>query len=156
MLIASESHHFTVTGSIDRKFDFGYFVTVQVGQETLHGVLFRVEQPGEASSSLSVLPHAIAAATNVALTEAKKRRKKRRCRSSDPAHPKPSRNAYNFYFAEQYSKLKALYPDRDKEFSKMIGESWGRLDAEEKQVTAYIITSFASIDDEICCTSSIS
>ncbi|KAG1334463.1 putative High mobility group B protein 9 [Cocos nucifera] len=129
----AEPHHFTVTGSIDRKFEYGYFVTVKVGQETLHGVLFHVEQPGEASSSASLLPPANAAAANGAPTEAK-RRKKRRCRSSDPAHPKPSRSAYNFYFAEQYSKLKALYPDRDKEFSKMIGESWSRLNAEEKQV----------------------
>ncbi|XP_010917043.1 high mobility group B protein 9 [Elaeis guineensis] len=130
---SKEPHHFTVTGSIDRKFEYGYFVTVKVGQETLHGVLFHVEQPGEASSSASVLPPANAAAMNGAPTEAK-RRKKRRRRSSDPAHPKPSRSAYNFYFAEQYSKLKALYPGRDKEFSKMIGESWSRLDAEEKQV----------------------
>ncbi|XP_038984768.1 high mobility group B protein 9-like [Phoenix dactylifera] len=128
-----ESHHFTVTGSIDRKFKYGYFVTVKFGGETLNGVLFHVEQPGEASSSASVLPPVNVAAANGTPTEVK-RRKKRRCRSSDPAHPRPSRSAYNFYFAEQYSKLKALYPEKDKEFSKMIGESWRSLNAEEKKV----------------------
>ncbi|XP_008781236.1 high mobility group B protein 9 [Phoenix dactylifera] len=130
---SKESCCFTVTGSIVRKFEYGYLVTVQIGPETLHGVLYHVKQPGEASPSTHVLPPLNAAAANGTLTE-DRRRKKRKRRGSDPARPKPSRSAYNFYFAEQHSKLKALYPQREKEYSKMIGETWSRLTEEERLV----------------------
>ncbi|XP_073102990.1 high mobility group B protein 9-like [Elaeis guineensis] len=132
-LPGKESCSFPVTGSIHGKFEYGYLVTVKIGSETLHGVLYHVKQPGEASSSTPLLSSLNAAATNATLTEDRRRQKRKR-RGSNPAHPKPNRSAYNFYFAEQHSKLKALYPQREKEYSKMIGESWSRLTEEEKKV----------------------
>ncbi|KAJ6352024.1 hypothetical protein OIU76_001275 [Salix suchowensis] len=52
----------------------------------------------------------------------------------DPSYPKPNRSGYNFFFAEKHYKLKSLYPNREREFTKMIGQSWSSLSAEERMV----------------------
>ncbi|CAL9759666.1 unnamed protein product [Musa acuminata subsp. burmannicoides] len=133
-------YNFTVTGSIDGKFEYGYMVTVKIGAETLRGVLYRVqqEQPSAASSSSLAAAAAAAAdtshAADVAAVTRTRRRRRRGWRRRDPAHPKPNRSAYNFFFAETHSKLKALHPHREREFSKMIGESWSKLSEEERLV----------------------
>ena len=102
-------------GTIDGKFEHGYLVTVNLGTEILHGVLY----------------HASPRPTSPPQPE---RRRRRGRRSRDPSHPKPNRSAYNFFFADKHSKLKALYPHREREFSKMIGESWSKLTVEERMV----------------------
>ncbi|KAG1355382.1 putative High mobility group B protein 9 [Cocos nucifera] len=61
-------------------------------------------------------------------------RRRRRYRNRDPAHPKPNRSAYNFFFAEKHAKLKVLHPNRERDFGKMIGEAWNRLTEEERKV----------------------
>lgn len=62
--------------------------------------------------------------------------RRRRSRSrGDPNYPKPNRSGYNFFFAEKHCKLKSLYPNREREFTKMIGESWSKLGPEERMVT---------------------
>ncbi|RRT79011.1 hypothetical protein B296_00021985 [Ensete ventricosum] len=132
-------YDFTVTGSIDGKFEYGYMVTVKIGAETLRGVLYRVqqEQPSAASSSSLVAAAAAAEtshAADVAAVTRTRRRRRRGWRRRDPTHPKPNRSAYNFFFAETHSKLKALHPHREREFSKMIGESWSKLSEEERMV----------------------
>ncbi|CAL9072331.1 unnamed protein product [Musa textilis] len=109
-------YNFTVTGSIDGKFEYGYMVTVKIGADTLRGVLYRVqqEQPSAASSSSLAAAAAAAAETShaadVAAVTRTRRRRRRGWRRRDPAHPKPNRSAYNFFFAETHSKLKALHP----------------------------------------------
>ncbi|KAL0360475.1 UNVERIFIED_CONTAM: High mobility group B protein 9 [Sesamum radiatum] len=50
------------------------------------------------------------------------RRARRGGQGSRP--PKPNRSGYNFFFAEKHSTLKSLYRNREREFTKMIGESW--------------------------------
>ncbi|MGV7989170.1 hypothetical protein PJP10_32880, partial [Mycobacterium kansasii] len=35
---------------------------------------------------------------------------------------------------KESSKLKLLYPQREREFSKMIGESWNKLSQEERMI----------------------
>ncbi|CAL9170193.1 unnamed protein product [Musa hybrid cultivar] len=131
-------YNFTVTGSIDGKFEYGYMVTVKIGSEILRGVLYHVQQPSAAaSSSLAAVVSAAHEASNERCTAAMartRRRRRRGWRSRDPAHPKPNRSAYNFFFAEKHSKLKGLYPHREREFSKMIGESWNKLNEEERMV----------------------
>ncbi|RZS12207.1 hypothetical protein BHM03_00043619, partial [Ensete ventricosum] len=114
-------------------------VTVKIGAETLRGVLYRVqqEQPSAASSSSLVAAAAAAGtshAADVAAVTRTRRRRRRGWRRRDPTHPKPNRSAYNFFFAETHSKLKALHPHREREFSKMIGESWSKLSEEERMV----------------------
>jgi hypothetical protein len=53
----------------------------------------------------------------------------------DPNAPRPNRTGYNFFFAEQVSIFKAMFPDKDKDLSKMIGDAWNRLTEEEKLVS---------------------
>ncbi|XP_072976532.1 high mobility group B protein 9 [Typha angustifolia] len=128
------SYNFTVSGSIDGKFEHGYLVTVKIGSETLRGVLYHVHQPiGVGSASVAVASGGTTGPSNGG-TNHLRRRRKRGWRHRDPAHPKPNRSAYNFFFAEKHSKLKALYPHREREFSKMIGESWNKLSEEERMV----------------------
>lgn len=140
-LISAGPYNFTVTGSIDGKFEYGYMVTVKIGSEILRGVLYHVQQPSAAaSSSLAAVVSAAHEASNEHCTAAMartRRRRRRGWRCRDPAHPKPNRSAYNFFFAEKHSKLKVLYPHREREFSKMIGESWNKLNEEERLVAEH-------------------
>lgn len=126
----AESLNFPVVGIIDGKFDNGYFVTVTLGSEILRGVLYHLPPLGSASTSSGTPDNAIVPFGAPRLQRRRKRGKRRR----DPAHPKPNRSAYNFFFAEKHSKLKLLYPQREREFSKMIGESWNKLTQEERMV----------------------
>ncbi|XP_077220505.1 high mobility group B protein 9-like [Tasmannia lanceolata] len=125
-----EPVNFPVMGTIDGKFDHGYLVTVKMGSEILHGILYHPIPSGDSTSlatNNAVIPFN---ATSVR----RYRRKKRGRRRRDPSHPKPNRSAYNFFFAEKHSKLKLLYPEREREFSKMIGESWNKLTQEERMI----------------------
>ncbi|KAK4803528.1 hypothetical protein SAY86_003345 [Trapa natans] len=120
-------------GIIDAKFDCGYLISVKVGSEILKGVLFH---PGDHLSRLP--PPPIGAQSNALVPynhrarHGRQRRKNRR--RADPNHPKPNRSGYNFFFAEKHLKLKSLYPNREREFTKMIGESWSKLSPEERTV----------------------
>ncbi|KAK1304913.1 High mobility group B protein 9 [Acorus calamus] len=139
------THNFTVTGMIDGKFEHGYLVTVKLGAETLHGVLYHALPlgaiPAPAPSMLPMPNNTIVsfdplsnAGGAPASSMAHRRRRRGWRRFRDPAHPKPNRSAYNFFFAEKHSKLKVLYPKREREFSKMIGDSWNKLTQEERIV----------------------
>lgn len=47
---------------------------------------------------------------------------------------KQNRNGYNFFSSEQYKQLKALRLGKDREITKMIGDSWNNLKEEEKSM----------------------
>ncbi|KAA8548409.1 hypothetical protein F0562_000093 [Nyssa sinensis] len=107
-----------VIGVIDGKFESGYLVTVTIGSEKLKGVLYQAPQ----NSACQVLQHhsvpqyPSVLANNSDNTPAassvlrRRRRKKSEMKKRDPAHPKPNRSGYNFFFAEQHARLKPLYP----------------------------------------------
>ncbi|KAL9664413.1 hypothetical protein QQ045_019813 [Rhodiola kirilowii] len=126
------------TGFIDGKFDCGYLVSVNMGSEILRGILYFPDQP---SVSKDIVPYMGGAAghpnlsnTNIHYTGKPSRSGRRKRRGGDPARPKPNRSGYNFYFAEEHQKLKAQFPEREREFTKMIGASWNNLSAEKKAV----------------------
>lgn len=126
-----QGHVFSGTGTITGKFDCGYLVTVRLGSEVLKGVLYHPEEPVQSDAS----PEPI----NVRVPDTKpsgrrSRLRRRSRRREDPNHPKPNRSGYNFFFAEKHCKFKSLYPNREREFTKMIGESWTNLTAEERMV----------------------
>ncbi|KAJ0967909.1 hypothetical protein J5N97_024826 [Dioscorea zingiberensis] len=123
--ISGDPFNFSVSGTIDGKFDHGYFVTVRMNSEILRGVLYHAPP-----SSSSPAAHSNNAIVIYAPEQAHRRQKRYR----DPAHPKPNRSAYNFFFAQKHAQLKAEYPQREREFSKMIGESWNKLTEEERSV----------------------
>ncbi|RWR79269.1 high mobility group B protein 9-like protein isoform X2 [Cinnamomum micranthum f. kanehirae] len=131
-LESGEPMNLPVMGVINGKFDNGYFVTVTVGLETFQGVLYHVFE--DASTSLATPNNAIVPY----VAPQPQRRRRRGKRNRDPNHPKPNRSAYNFFFAEKHSKLKLLYPQREREFSKMIGESWSKLTQEERMVSGTV------------------
>ncbi|KAJ8530747.1 hypothetical protein K7X08_023628 [Anisodus acutangulus] len=124
-----------VSGFIDGKFESGYLVTVKIGSEDFKGVLYQVPMNQELQNQniLPVYNTGIAASTTGGVVR-RKRRKKCEIKKRDPAHPKPNRSGYNFFFAEQHSRLKPLYPGKDREFSRMIGELWNNLNVPEKMV----------------------
>lgn len=153
--------NFTVTGTIDGKFDYGYFVTVKIGSQLLHGVLYHIHQRKRGRSIPSVLnphrpvssplvnpvfqtppPSSLSAATmeisNFSyFPAARSGGRRRRLKNRDPARPKPNRSSYNFFFAEKHFELKSRCPHMEREYSKIIGESWNKLTVEERQVMCF-------------------
>ncbi|KAF8109094.1 hypothetical protein N665_0102s0004 [Sinapis alba] len=127
------SSSFTAIGTIEGKFDCGYLVKVKLGSEILNGVLYHSAQPGPpspvADPNAAVIPYV---ETGKRRRRSGKRRRSRR--REDPNYPKPNRSGYNFFFAEKHCKLKSLYPNKEREFTKIIGESWSNLSAEERMV----------------------
>ncbi|KAK7311000.1 hypothetical protein RJT34_08836 [Clitoria ternatea] len=121
---------FSVNGTIEGKFDCGYLVSVKVGSEILRGVLYHPEQSA-APAPVPQHSNAIVPFNRKARRSGRKRKNKRRL---DPNYPKPNRSGYNFFFAEKHYTLKKLYPNREREFTKMIGESWNNLSPEERKV----------------------
>ncbi|PKU65657.1 High mobility group B protein 9 [Dendrobium catenatum] len=146
--------NFTVTGTIDGKFDYGYFVTVKIGSQLLHGILYHAHQH-QIGSPPSVLnpdqpvsspvnpvfqnpsPCSFAAATTVNanlsyMPATRSVGRRRRLKNRDPGRPKPNRSAYNFFFAEKHFELKSQCPHMEREYSKKIGESWNKLTHQER------------------------
>ncbi|XP_058780816.1 high mobility group B protein 9-like [Vicia villosa] len=119
-------------GTIEGKFDCGYIVSVKLGSEVLRGVLYHPElvvspTPSQHGSATAIVPFNHK-------PYGSGRRKRRRKRKWDPNYPKPNRSGYNFFFAEEHYKLKQLYPKREREFTKMIGQSWNCLSPEERMI----------------------
>ncbi|KAL6971061.1 hypothetical protein U1Q18_030743 [Sarracenia purpurea var. burkii] len=124
-----------VIGVIDGKFESGYLVTVTVGSEKLKGVLYQALQnlshnvPQNQSISTNNNNNNTFTTSGVLR---RRRRKKSEMKKRDPAHPKPNRSGYNFFFAEQHARLKPLYLGKDREISRMIGELWTKMNETEK------------------------
>ncbi|CAH2038901.1 unnamed protein product [Thlaspi arvense] len=130
----------TVTGVIDGKFENGYLVTVTMGTEQLKGVLYQLLPENTAAhqtpqQSQGVFPtNGNPQGVTGGVTKRRRRRKKSEIKRRDPAHPKPNRSGYNFFFQEQHARLKPLHPGKDREISRMIGELWNKLNEPEKAV----------------------
>jgi len=107
-----------------------------LGSNILRGVLY--QKPSESSgaqfASISCLQDKNVLDVAASGNSTCRKKKKDRIRKRDPNHPKPNWSGYNFFFAEQHARLKALHPDKDREISKMIGELWNKLNEEERGV----------------------
>ncbi|KAJ8561316.1 hypothetical protein K7X08_027506 [Anisodus acutangulus] len=125
---------FQAEGTIDAKFDSGYLVSLKMGSQVLNGVLYHPHQPASPSSSSNLAAQTCNAIVPYNPPPHHHSGRRNRRRGGDPNRPKPNRSGYNFFFAEKHSKLKSLYPHREREFTKMIGESWNNLSPEEKTV----------------------
>jgi hypothetical protein len=118
----------SIVGVIDGKFENGYLVSVPLGSEILKGVLY------ESPHHIMINNNNIASAA-LGVQRRRRRRKKSEIKRRDPAHPKPNRSGYNFFFAEQHARLKLLNQTMDKDISRMIGELWNNLKESEKTVS---------------------
>ncbi|KAI3980357.1 hypothetical protein MKX01_003896 [Papaver californicum] len=121
-----------VIGVIDAKFEHGYLVTVTLGSDTLKGVLYHI--PEQAINHVQNSTFISKDTTTPTTVRRRRRRKKSEMKKRDPDHPKPNRSGYNFFFQEQHARLKPLYPGKDREISRMIGELWNKLGEPEKSV----------------------
>ncbi|TKY50596.1 High mobility group B protein 15 [Spatholobus suberectus] len=132
--MAASSAGSPVIGVIDGKFESGYLVTVTIGSEKLKGVLYQAPQ----NPVLPASHHSASANNNNASASLgvhrRRRRKKSEIKRRDPAHPKPNRSGYNFFFAEQHARLKLIHHGKDREISRMIGELWNKLKQSDKTV----------------------
>lgn len=137
-------------GIIDGKFESGYLVTVTKGTKKLRGVLYQtpqnpVQEVPQGPQNYSMLVNINDSASAVPVPHRRRRRKKSEIKRRDPAHPKPNRSGYNFFFAEQHARLKPLHPGKDREISRMIGELWNKLKEYEKAVRTMHLITYISI-----------
>ena len=143
-----------VIGVIDGKFESGYLVTVTVGSEKLKGVLYQAPQ----NLILPASHHGVLVNSSNASAppgvHRRRRRKKSEIKRRDPAHPKPNRSGYNFFFAEQHARLKPLHQGKDREISRIIGELWNKLNESEKAVRNLFNAIVFYVLASIWCTSS--
>lgn len=149
---SSPSLGYPVNGVIDGEFENGYLVTVKIGSEEFRGVLYHttVEPPNHKDEQnppqQCQQPVSVNNNGNSDASSSKKARRKRRKKSEikrrDPAHPKPNRSGYNFFFADQHARLKPLHPGKDREISKMIGELWNKVNETEKSVSPLLVMFF--------------
>ncbi|EYU31429.1 hypothetical protein MIMGU_mgv1a018443mg, partial [Erythranthe guttata] len=136
----SSSSGTRVCGVIDGKFDGGYLITVKIGTEEFKGVLYQIPEnenrQGEESIKPSMNNYASSSPSPLQLGQQPRRKRRKKCeiRKRDPAHPKPNRSGYNFFFAEQHARLKPLYHGKDREISRIIGESWNKLQEPDRSV----------------------
>lgn len=134
----------TVQGAIKGKFEQGYLVTVTVGTEMLQGVLYHVPpiqrtpqhanvpNVGEPFGAQMIIPRGDPKAGG----SWRKRRRRDESVKKDPNAPRPNKTGYNFFFADQCAKFKAMHPDADKELGRIMGHAWNNLTEEEKLVSA--------------------
>lgn len=113
-----------VTGTIDGKFDNGYLVSVNLGSDVLKGVLYHIPN-NESHMSRS---------SNASTVPPPRNWKRSQLSLRDPSRPKRSQSGYNFFFAENYARLKPLYSGQERAISKKIGILWNKLTDVEKQV----------------------
>lgn len=137
--IIASSDSSPVIGVIDGKIESGYLVTVTIGSEKLKGVLYQAPQNAILQMSQGLHQYGVSSNRNDSAPAApgvhrRRRRKKSEIKRRDPAHPKPNRSGYNFFFAEQHARLKPLHPGKDREISRMIGELWNKLKDSDKKV----------------------
>ncbi|GJY10537.1 high mobility group B protein 15-like protein [Tanacetum coccineum] len=120
-----------VSGVIDGKFESGYLCTVRIGGEQLQGVLYQtVQTPSyDIPKQEGVVTHG-----STIIRHRRRRRKKSEIKKRDPAHPKPNRSGYNFFFAEEHARLKLLHTGKDGAISRQIGEKWNKLTESDKAV----------------------
>ena len=151
--MAASSAGSPVIGVIDGKFESGYLVTVTIGSEKLKGVLYQAPQ----NPVLTASHHSASANNNNASASLgvhrRRRRKKSEIKRRDPAHPKPNRSGYNFFFAEQHARLKLLHHGKDREISRMIGELWNKLKELEKSICTHNLLGIIRLNyllDHLC------
>ncbi|KAG2299325.1 hypothetical protein Bca52824_035797 [Brassica carinata] len=100
-----------IEGIIHGKFDSGYFVTIKMGSQELKGVLYHPspETP-------------------------RRCKKKAKLSHGGSLRPKFPRSGYNFFFSEEYKRLKAAYAGQERSLIKEIGNKWTNLSPSDREI----------------------
>ncbi|CAH8306180.1 unnamed protein product [Eruca vesicaria subsp. sativa] len=101
-----------IKGVIDGKFDKGYFVTMKMGSQVLTGVIYHSFPPETPPRP----------------------KKKAKLSHVDSLRPKSHRCGYNFFFSEEYHRLKAAYAGQERSLIKEIGNKWRNLSLADREV----------------------
>ncbi|XP_048610656.1 high mobility group B protein 10 isoform X1 [Brassica napus] len=101
-----------IEGIIDGKFDKGYLVTIKMGSQELTGVLYHSAPP----------------------ETPRRRKKKAKLSHVYSLRPKFPRSGYNFFFSEEYKRLKAAYAGQEHYLTKEIGNNWRNLSPSDREV----------------------
>ncbi|GKD53232.1 high mobility group B protein 10, partial [Tanacetum coccineum] len=107
-----------VTGTIDNRFEQGYLVTVDLGNEKLSGFIYHLP------SDASMPSHETENMNQLVLRE--------------PSPPEQDSGGYNVFYYEHYGRLKPLYHGQEDVIRKRIQVLWETLTQEEQQVTVPI------------------
>ncbi|GJY30676.1 ARID DNA-binding domain, high mobility group box domain protein, partial [Tanacetum coccineum] len=102
-----------VTGTIDNRFEQGYLVTVDLGNEKLSGFIYHLPSDASAPS------HGTENMNQLALRE--------------PSPPEQDSSGYNVFYSEHYGRLKPLYHGQEDVIRKRIQVLWETLTQEEQQ-----------------------
>lgn len=114
-----------VTGTIHSKFDLGYFVTVQVGAETLKGILYHPPKGGN--------PHPHSILEPKAIADFLTQHKMMQLSPGDPGNTE-ERLPYDYFFSEWHYRLKEMNPDATiEECGIWLTEQWKGLPDEIKK-----------------------
>eukprot|EP00898_Chlorokybus_atmophyticus_P005639 jgi/Chlat1/6076/Chrsp4S06217 len=133
-----------VIGSVDSKFEYGYFVTVNIQGKTFKGILYHSpEAKGMPTVPPLYLPSMAISVATAAMSgqdddkPRKRRGRKRRDEAlrKDPNAPKPPRTGFNFYSMRVgRPRAREMHPDvGERELPKFIGELWNSTSTEERQ-----------------------
>ncbi|GJS88882.1 high mobility group B protein 10 [Tanacetum coccineum] len=99
-----------VTGTIDNRFEQGYLVTVDLGNEKLSGFIYHLPSDASAPS------HGTENMNQLALRE--------------PSPPEHDSSGYNVFYSEHYGRLKPLYHGQEDVICKRIQVLWETLTQE--------------------------
>lgn len=103
-----------IEGMIDGKFETGYLVTMKMGSQELTGVLYHSAPP----------------------ETPRRRKKKAKLSHVNSLLPKVNISGYNFFFAEEYKRLKAAYAGQERSLVKEIANKWRNLSPSDREVTS--------------------
>ncbi|VVB00180.1 unnamed protein product [Arabis nemorensis] len=90
---------------IEGKFNNGYFVRVKMDSKELKGVVYRLESPSRKKKS-----------------------------KSDPKKPKSHRSGYNFFYSENYERLRPHFVGKGQLLTQTIGKMWRSLSKSDREV----------------------
>ncbi|KAG6482568.1 hypothetical protein ZIOFF_059200 [Zingiber officinale] len=105
-------HSFTVSGSIDGKFEYGYMVTVKIGTETLRGVLYHVQSSRHQLRHLQLLK--VRAKDKAAAAPPR------------PCAPEAEQEGPQFLLRREAFQAESSVPSQ--------GESWSKLNEKDRMV----------------------
>mmetsp|Transcript_35852 Transcript_35852/g.60416 ORF Transcript_35852/g.60416 Transcript_35852/m.60416 type:complete len:470 (-) Transcript_35852:54-1463(-) len=122
-----------ITGIIESRFDYGYFVTVSHHGLEYKGMLWHQEPPasGEQPMTPTALPQATA--EFLASAEPSKGKKKKREGKKDRNAPKSNKTAFNYFSVEAREKVKMQSPHLgEKDISRAVGDMWSKTPTEAR------------------------
>lgn len=125
-----------VNGIVDQRFEWGYFVTMNIHGEEMKGIIYHQPEsrpPGEAFQPV-FMPQLSSQFTQ-SVDSGGRGRKRHKLDKKDPNAPKPNKTAFNFFSVEARKEAKKNNPDMsEKEISAVVGQMWKMCEERQQYV----------------------